>query len=51
MMVITDEDRRHQRERHVTARIERFARRHRHDVEAAVDEDQQQRGRRCLVAA
>ena len=39
-----------QRERHVAARIERLARRHRHDVEAAEDEDQQQRGGRDLVA-
>ena len=45
MTIITDDDRRHQRERHVAPRVERLARRHRHDVVAAVDEDQQQRRR------
>ena len=48
MTAITDENRRDERERHVAARIERFAGRHRDDVVAAVDEDHQQRGRREL---
>ena len=49
MIAITDDDRRDHRERHVAPRVERFARRHRYDLVAAVDEDQQQ-GRRRATA-